>query len=104
MPKKSKTRRFQPPTEAQQPREGGSSAAQLRPQGQSRDTGRYNNPSKLRILGGSVRGRKLVSPNVYLRPMMGKVREAVYSTFTSFGVYEDVGGAPCRTRHLDIFR
>lgn len=77
--------------------------AQLRPQGQSRDTQRYNNPSNLRILGGSVRGRKLASPNVYLRPMMGKVREAVYSTFTSFGMYEDIGGMSCKTRHLDIF-
>mmetsp|Transcript_26563 Transcript_26563/g.45340 ORF Transcript_26563/g.45340 Transcript_26563/m.45340 type:complete len:399 (-) Transcript_26563:247-1443(-) len=98
VPKNSKTRQFRSPTER-----GGSDGAQLRPQGQSRDTQRYNNPSNLRILGGSVRGRKLESPNVYLRPMMGKVREAVYSTFTSFGFYDDVGGTRCRTRHLDIF-
>lgn len=71
----------------------------LRPQGQSRDAGRYNNPSNLRVLGGSVRGRKLESPNVYLRPMMGKVKEAVYSTLTSFGLYEDGR----RTRQLDVF-
>jgi len=31
------------------------------------------NPSRLRILGGTARGRKLDSPEVYLRPMMGKV-------------------------------
>jgi len=63
----------------------------------------------LKILGGSARGRKLDSPDVYLRPMMGKVREAVYSTFTSFGLYDVVNtvgsgddmNAP--TRHLDIF-
>eukprot|EP00584_Thalassiosira_punctigera_P005513 CAMPEP_0172527822 /NCGR_PEP_ID=MMETSP1067-20121228/2392_1 /TAXON_ID=265564 ORGANISM="Thalassiosira punctigera, Strain Tpunct2005C2" /NCGR_SAMPLE_ID=MMETSP1067 /ASSEMBLY_ACC=CAM_ASM_000444 /LENGTH=335 /DNA_ID=CAMNT_0013311631 /DNA_START=379 /DNA_END=1386 /DNA_ORIENTATION=+ len=101
VPKNSKTRRFKSPSESQQA--GGSDAAQLRPQGQSRDAKRYNNPSNLRILGGSVRGRKLESPDVYLRPMMGKVREAVYSTFTSFGMYDDAGGASCRTRHLDIF-
>ncbi|KAL9181251.1 hypothetical protein ACHAXT_010056 [Thalassiosira profunda] len=96
VPKNSPTRRHQPPA-------GGSDAATLRPQGRARDAGRYNNPSNLRILGGSVRGRKLESPDVYLRPMMGKVKEAVYSTFTSFGLYDDVGGTRCRTRHLDIF-
>lgn len=98
VPKNSKTRQFRPTSER-----GGSDKAQLRPQGKSRDSQRYNNPSNLRILGGSVRGRKLESPNVYLRPMMGKVREAVYSTFGSFGLYDDVGETRCRTRHLDIF-
>uniref|UniRef100_A0A7S3AB09 Uncharacterized protein n=1 Tax=Rhodosorus marinus TaxID=101924 RepID=A0A7S3AB09_9RHOD len=34
---------------------------------------------QLRITGGSAKGRKLTSPDVYMRPMMGKVREAVYS-------------------------
>lgn len=101
VPKGSKTRQFRSPSEMQAA--GGSEGAKLRPQGKSRDTQRYNNPSNLRILGGSVRGRKLESPNVYLRPMMGKVREAVYSTFTSFGLYQEVGGASCKTRHLDIF-
>lgn len=95
VPKNAKTRQYKDA--------GGEQGAQLRPQGQSRDTQRYNNPSNLRVLGGSVRGRKLESPTVYLRPMMGKVKEAVYSTFTSFGLYEDVGGASCKTRHLDIF-
>ena len=98
VPKNSQTRKFRPDG-------GGSESSQLRPQGQTRDTQRYNNPSNLRILGGSCRGRKLESPTVYLRPMMGKVKEAVYSTFTSFGLYDDVvaGSVPCRTRHLDIF-
>ncbi|KAL7528375.1 hypothetical protein ACHAWF_002538 [Thalassiosira exigua] len=106
VPKNSKTRRFKPPSSSESQfsqQRGGSDSAQLRPQGQSRDTKRYNNPSNLRILGGSVRGRKLESPSVYLRPMMGKVREAVFSTFTSFGLYDDVGGKSCTTRHLDIF-
>lgn len=98
VPKNSQTRKLRPDG-------GGSESSQLRPQGQTRDTQRYNNPSNLRILGGSCRGRKLESPTVYLRPMMGKVKEAVYSTFTSFGLYDDVvaGSVPCRTRHLDIF-
>ena len=98
VPKNSQTRNFRP-------NEGGSDSSQLRAQGQARDSQRYNNPSNLKILGGSCRGRKLESPTVYLRPMMGKVKEAVYSTFTSFGLYEDVvaGSIKCRTRHLDIF-
>lgn len=57
-----------------------------------------------------ARGRKLLSPPVYLRPMMGKVKEAVYSTLTSFGLYDATSfqtgnhrhmGQP--VRHLDIF-
>jgi len=91
VPKNARTR--------QQSDEGSFASPQLRPQGKSRDAERYNNPSNLKILGGSARGRKLESPDVYLRPMMGKVREAVYSTFTSFGLYEDNAA----TRHLDIF-
>ncbi len=75
---------------------GGSANPRLRPQGKSRDAG-LNNPSMLKIFGGTARGRRLDSPNVYLRPMMGKVREAVYSTLTSFGLYE------YPIRHLDLF-
>lgn len=78
---------------------GGYSEPQLRPQGKTRQVKTQNNPSNLKILGGSARGRHLSSPTVFLRPMMGKVREAVYSTFTSFGLYDD---RVC-TRHLDIF-
>lgn len=36
-------------------------------------------PPGLRVAAGSARGRKLASPQVHLRPMMGKVREALYS-------------------------
>lgn len=78
---------------------GGTSEPKLRPQGKSLQTSNQNNPSNLKILGGSARGRHLSSPTVFLRPMMGKVREAVYSTFTSFGLYDE---GVC-TRHLDIF-
>jgi len=79
-------------------RKGGTSQPTLRPQGKIR-LGANNNPSNLKILGGTARGRHLSSPDVYLRPMMGKVREAVYSTFTSFGLYDE----GVRTKHLDIF-
>jgi len=77
--------------------EGGSSNPKLRAQGKARQAG-LNNPSMLKILGGSARGLRLDSPEVYLRPMMGKVKEAVYSTFTSFGLYDTEN-----TKHLDIF-
>jgi 16S rRNA (guanine966-N2)-methyltransferase len=79
---------------------GGSAGPRLRPQGKRREAG-LNNPSMLQISSGSARGRRLDSPDVYLRPMMGKVREAVFSTLTSFGLYDPqlVKSA----RHLDIF-
>mmetsp|Transcript_18264 Transcript_18264/g.41900 ORF Transcript_18264/g.41900 Transcript_18264/m.41900 type:complete len:346 (-) Transcript_18264:43-1080(-) len=75
---------------------GGSANPVLRPQGRAREAG-LNNPSNLKIFGGTARGRRLDSPSVYLRPMMGKVREAVYSTLISFGVYD------YPVRHLDLF-
>lgn len=79
------------------PSAGGSANPKLRPQGKARQGG-LNNPSMLKIAGGTARGRRLDSPSVYLRPMMGKVREAVYSTLTSFGMYDfpDIN-------HLDLF-
>ena len=79
-------------------KQGGSSGPKLRAQGKAREDS-INNPSNLKILGGSARGKRLVSPDVFLRPMMGKVREAVYSTFTSFGLYQE----GTTTHHLDIF-
>lgn len=77
-------------------KKGGSQNPRLRPQGKARAAG-LNNPSMLQISAGSAKGRRLDSPDVYLRPMMGKVREAVYSAFTSFGLYDQA------CRHLDIF-
>lgn len=79
---------------------GGSANPRLRPQGKAREAG-LNNPSMLKILGGTARGRRLDSPQVYLRPMMGKVREALYSTLQSFEVYS-AANAPL-LRHLDLF-
>jgi 16S rRNA (guanine966-N2)-methyltransferase len=75
---------------------GGSANPRLRPQGKSRETG-LNNPSMLKILGGIAKGRRLDSPTVYLRPMMGKVREALYSTLQSLELYD------YPLRHLDLF-
>jgi 16S rRNA (guanine966-N2)-methyltransferase len=93
---------FQKKAQRQQQRRatGGSGGPRLRPQGKARQEG-INNPSNLKILGGKARGKRLSSPDVFLRPMMGKVREAVYSTITSFGLYDP---SNCdNTHHLDIF-
>eukprot|EP00816_Leptocylindrus_hargravesii_P008896 CAMPEP_0196803006 /NCGR_PEP_ID=MMETSP1362-20130617/2476_1 /TAXON_ID=163516 /ORGANISM="Leptocylindrus danicus, Strain CCMP1856" /LENGTH=303 /DNA_ID=CAMNT_0042174427 /DNA_START=135 /DNA_END=1046 /DNA_ORIENTATION=+ len=86
----------------------GSTKNRIRAQGKLRDDFK-NNPANLRILGGTARGRKLDSPDVYLRPMMGKVREALFSTLYSFGVYDaaslDAASTSVTTkcRHLDVF-
>ena len=42
----------------------------------------------LRIVGGEARGRRLESPATMLRPMMSKVREAMFSTLVSLGVFQ----------------
>ena len=44
--------------------------------------------SRLRVMGGSAKGRRLDSPDVQLRPMMGKVKEALFSTLTGFGLFD----------------
>jgi 16S rRNA (guanine(966)-N(2))-methyltransferase RsmD len=56
------------------------------------------NPNRLRILGGIAKGKKINSPDVYLRPMMGKVREALFSTLNFMDLFQSNG-----TRVLDIF-
>lgn len=75
-----------------------SSQKRIIPQGQPRSR-ELNNPNKLRIIGGTARGRKIDSPNVYLRPMMSKVREAIFSTLTYLHVFAPEKEA----RVLDIF-
>lgn len=78
---------------------GSTSNPVLRPQGAAREQA-LNNPSRLVLSAGTSKGKRLHSPeNVYLRPMMGKVREAVFSILTSFGIYE--GCHHCH--HLDLF-
>jgi len=76
---------------------GGSNTPKLYAQGKIYNF--ENNPSNLRIVAGLAKGKRLVSPDVYLRPMMGKVRQALFSTLISFGLFEKKGFI----RHLDIF-
>ena len=80
------------PNTAQKKRGGGSTSPTLRPQGKDRAEG-INNPSNLKILGGTARGRRLDSPEVYLRPMMGKVREVsiIFSHLdVEYNMYTDI--------------
>jgi len=76
---------------------GGSGMKRIRAQGKAREKG-LNNPNKLKVMGGSARGRKLESPEVFLRPMMGKVKEALFSSLEYMGLFES-GAA----RVLDLF-
>ena len=86
---------------------GGSLPSQLQLQGRRTESHHASkNNYLIQIMAGSARGRKLESPStVYLRPMMGKVKEAIYSTLTSFGIYDNhsVDRNPRPVRHLDIF-
>jgi len=68
-------------------------------QGKQREAG-INNVSRLRIQGGLYKNRQVMSPDVYLRPMMGKVKSAVFSTLRSFGLYSAEYGP---VRYLDVF-
>lgn len=85
---------------------GGSVPSQLQFQGRPTEMHRQKNNYLIQIMAGTARGRKLESPStVYLRPMMGKVKEAIYSTLTSFGIYDNhsVDRSPTPVRHWDIF-
>jgi len=57
------------------------------------------NPRLMRVVAGEARGRRLESPATLLRPMMSKVREAMFSTLGTLGVF----GATRRVRVLDAF-
>ena len=76
---------------------GGSGGKRIRKQGISRER-EINNPNRLRILGGIAKGKKIDSPDVYLRPMMAKVREALFSTLNHMGIFDTN-----TTRVLDVF-
>ena len=52
---------------------GGSGPKKLSAQGQPRAI-QLLNPNKLKIVGGTAKGKKIDSPDVYLRPMMAKVQ------------------------------
>eukprot|EP01038_Epipyxis_sp_PR26KG_P006232 gene6232-8587_t len=56
------------------------------------------NPNRLRIIGGVAKGKKINSPDVYLRPMMAKVREAIFSTLDHIGLFNTN-----TSRVLDMF-
>ena len=42
---------------------------------------------RLMVSGGAHRGRKLVTPAVYMRPMMSRVREALFSILVRLCLY-----------------
>jgi 16S rRNA (guanine(966)-N(2))-methyltransferase RsmD len=69
----------------------------VRPQGISRDK-ELINPNRLKIIAGSAKGMKLNSPDVYLRPMMAKVREALFSSLEHMEVFHGNN-----IRVLDLF-
>lgn len=76
---------------------GGSGIRKIMNQGSNRRVD-LQNPNNLRIIGGSAKGKKLLSPDVYLRPMMSKVREALFSTLGFMGMFDT------NTTHvLDMF-
>ena len=52
---------------------------------------------RLHITGGTARGRRIVTPDVYMRPMMSRVREALYSVLQMTGVLRSSAA------HLDLF-
>jgi len=74
-------------------------AAKKRPQSSKLGLGETGSATRLRVVAGTARGRKLDSPATLLRPMMGKVREALFSTLFSMGVL----AGDRRVRHLDGF-
>lgn len=76
---------------------GGSRLKQIQSQGQER-VRELINPNKLRIIGGTAKGKKIDSPDVYLRPMMAKVREALFSTLSFQGLFTSN-----TTNVLDVF-
>ena len=55
---------------------GGSGPKKLSSQGQPRAV-QLLNPNRLKIIGGTAKGKKIDSPDVYLRPMMAKVSRRI---------------------------
>lgn len=88
---------------------GGRKPSKLVKQGDDNNKRRRGSvPSRLQIASGTAKGRRLESPAVHLRPMMQKVREALYSTLTSWGLYDagvswKEGKTTSTLRHLDLF-
>jgi len=84
-------------TTGPKPKSGGSGTKKIMNQGLAREQG-INNPNKLRIIAGTAKGKKIESPDMYLRPMMAKVREALYSTLNHMGLFDSN-----TTKVLDTF-
>lgn len=59
---------------------GGSGPKKISSQGQPRAV-QLLNPNKLKIVGGTAKGKKIDSPDVYLRPMMAKVTNDLHQLF-----------------------
>ena len=78
---------LQSTTTSSQNKSGGSGKKRILPQGEKRIK-ELINPNKLKIIGGIAKGKRIVSPDVYLRPMMSKVREALFSTLTHLGLFD----------------
>jgi len=77
------------------PRTGGTSGqATVRPQGKA---DQERNLQRLHITGGSARGRRIETPSVFLRPMMSRVREALFSMLGTTGVLR------ASASHLDLY-
>ena len=72
----------------------GKEAVAARPQGKA---AQVRELQRLYVTGGSARGRRIVTPDVYMRPMMSRVREAVFSMLYPTGVLRDSAS------HLDLF-
>jgi 16S rRNA (guanine(966)-N(2))-methyltransferase RsmD len=84
-------------TTSPKPKSGGSGTKKIMNQGLAREQG-INNPNKLRIIAGTAKGKKIESPDMYLRPMMAKVREALFSTLNHMGLFDSN-----TTKVLDTF-
>ena len=77
-------------------RRGGSGAnrAEVRAQGKA---SQVRSLQRLAITGGTAKGRRIVTPEVYLRPMMSRVREALFSILYPTNVLR------ASASHLDLF-
>ena len=75
----------------------GGSRAMVRVQGSRIGQGSSSVSPGVKVMSGAIRGRRLASPNVHIRPMMSKVREAV------FCMLETLNGIQSNGVVLDLF-
>lgn len=72
-------------------------AGELSQAGRQGKVDAVRNLQKLSITGGFLRTRKLITPDVYMRPMMSRVREALFSLLYPAGILAD------HAQVLDLF-